>query len=501
VVSSAQTFTTLVVLDPANGTSRDSLVQGIDGNLYGTTISGGASNSGTVFEVTPTGVLTAIYSFCAQVNCADGIGPQASLTQATNGNLYGTTYDGGTNKNSSICSTGCGTVFRISPKGSETALHEFCAQPNCSDGAQPAARLIQGADGNFYGTTQSGGSSPNFSLCGGTGCGTFFKITPAGTFKTLYNFCSQPNCADGWAYVVDVMQASDGNFYGTTSGGGVHNWGTVFRITPSGELKTLYNFCSQANCADGASPNPGLIQATDGNFYGTTVLGGTNSSCNSGIGCGTVFKMSSTGIRKTLYSFCAQSSCADGFSPPVGLIQAVDGKFYGSTGAGGSNSGGICSSGCGTLFQLSAKGVLTTLYNYCSQPNCEDGTDANVLSGGGTLVQATNGIIYGITYIGGDTSGTCGTEGCGTVFSLALGLHPFVEALPTAAKVGAHIIILGTNLRGTTGVSFNGTKTTFTVVSGTEIKTTVPTGATTGKIEVITSHGNLLSNVVFRVIP
>ena len=212
--------------------------------------------------------------------------------------------------------------------------------------------------------------------------------------------------------------------------GGIYGGGTIFKISPSGTLTTLYSFCAQSGCADGNVPNAGLVLATDGNFYGTTYLGGANSCMISGTnyGCGTVFKITPSGTLTTLYSFCAQSGCADGEGPRAGLVQA------------------------------------------------------------------TNGKLYGTTYYGGPT-------GDGTVFSLAVGLGPFVETRPTSGVVGRFVEILGTNLTGATSVTFNGTPATFKVVSRYLITTTVPTGATTGKVEVVTPSGTLSSNVPFRVLP
>lgn len=214
---------------------------------------------------------------------AKGGNPAGSLIQGRDGNLYGTTFDGGSNTNK-ICGGSCGTVFKISPRGKLTTLYSFCAQTNCTDGAAPAAPLVLGTDGNFYGITDAGGPSNN--LCGSMNCGTVFRITPGGKLTTLYNWCSKPNCADGvygsFPEPGAFVQATDGNFYGTNdAGGNASHAGTAFKLTPSGVLETLHTFCSPTNCTDGGLPT-GLIQAADGNFYGTTEQGGAN-------GDGTVF--------------------------------------------------------------------------------------------------------------------------------------------------------------------------------------------------------------------
>ena len=317
----------------------DGLVEGTDGSLYGTTEGGGAHNilDGTVFKITPSGTLTTLYSFCFP--CADGDEPVAGLVQSTDGNFYGTTsVGGGTN----CGGTGCGTVFKISSGGTLNPLHSF----NGADGAYPTAVLIQATDGNFYGTTVQGGAN---NLCMSSGCGTVFKITPTGILTTLYNFCSQPGCADGAfpsGYTSGgLVQGTDGNLYGTTFQGGANDYGTVFKITTSGTLTTLYSFCSQPNCADGVDPTAGLVQATDGNFYGTTSEGGGNGPY------GTVFKITPSGTLTTLYRFCSQPNCADGGYPLAGLVQATDGDFYGTTSGFGVN----CPENgqCGTVFRLS----------------------------------------------------------------------------------------------------------------------------------------------------
>src|SRR5208282_1174964 len=166
-------------------------------------------------------------------------------------------------------------VFKITPGGTLTPLYNFCSQSDCADGEIPYAGLIQGTDGNFYGTTQFGGT---------IGAGTVFKVTPGGTLTTLYNFCSQSGSTDGDEPFAGLVQGTDGNFYGTTVSGGANGLGTIFKLTPSGALTTLYSFCSQSGCSDGENPYAGLVQASDGNFYGTTQNAGA-------IGYGTVFSL------------------------------------------------------------------------------------------------------------------------------------------------------------------------------------------------------------------
>jgi len=480
-MSPAQTFTTLASFDQSNGygPGYGALVQGINGNFYGTTSLGGPYVSvcpdygcGVLFEITPAGKLSALYDFCSQPACADGSYPELGLVQATNGKIYGVTTNNGNCAN-------CGTIFETSLMGKVSTFHSFCSQTGCTDGYTPFNGLLQAIDGNFYGTTYEGGTSA-------IGGGTVFKITPSGTFTTLYSFCVT-SCSDGFGPWAGLIQGSDGNFYGTTLLGGIANdGGTVFKITPQGKLTTLYSFCSQyPTCPDGYEVYAGVIQGNDGNFYGTTLLGGGSGG---GAGGGTVFKLTPNGTLTTLHSFCSQPNCADGAQPWAALVQATDGNLYGTTSVGGTPTSCFNPppTGCGTIFRITPAGNFTTLYSFCSQPNCADGS---VPAGG--LVQATNGMLYG-------TNGG-GVGGGGTVFSLSVGLRPFVKPLPSGGKVGSKVILLGNNLTGTTSVTFNGTATTFTVVSPTEITTTVPTGATTGKVQVTTPSGTLTSNVVFRI--
>ena len=208
-------------------------------------------------------------------------------------------------------------------------LHAF----ELSDGADPIG-LIQGRDGNFYGATQNGGE--NMGRDGTNFVGTLFKLTPRGTLTTLYSFCSRAKCTDG-ADPQGLIQGRDGNFYGTTSAGGANERGTVFKLTAAGKLTTLYSFCSKPNCADGAYPLAGVIQGRDGNFYGTTSGGGPNPNLVKD-GPGTVFKITPTGALTTLYSFTGGS---DGATPEAGLIQGRDGNFYGSTDSDGDSSGTV----------------------------------------------------------------------------------------------------------------------------------------------------------------
>jgi uncharacterized repeat protein (TIGR03803 family) len=285
---------------------------------------------------------------------------------------------------------------------------------------------------------------------------------------------------DGAEPCAGLVQGIDGNFYGTTYVGGANDNGVVFKISPKGNLTTLYSFCSLASCTDGSNSFAPLVRGSDGNFYGTTADGGATGCC------GTVFKITPHGRLTTLYSFCSQSNCPDGGYPFAGLIQGTDGMFYGTTGSGSLDSN------YGTVFKISRGGSLTTLYSFCPQTGCDDGAYPF-----GGVIQATNGVFYGVTSAGGGDSNCSG--GCGTVFSLSIGLGPFVKTRPVSGKAGTQVTILGNNLKGTTRVAFDGTKAQFKVISNTGITTSVPTGATTGFVTVTTPNKKLRSNVAFRV--
>jgi uncharacterized repeat protein (TIGR03803 family) len=459
----AQTFKSLLSFNGTNGADPFYLylVQGTDGNLYGTTYTDAANGNGSVFKITPGGKLTTIYSFCAQPSCADGANPETGLVLAPNGKFYGTTSSGGLDLG--------GTIFEITPGGTLTTLFTFCNASGCQNGAFPEAGLLLASNGNFYGTTTGGGD----------GGGTIFEITPAGKFTLLHTFNGDGVSPRNGT----LVQGANGNLYGTTTYGGANcvdngGCGTIFEITLGGKFTSLYSFCAQTGCPDGSNPLAGLVLASDGNFYGTTNLGG-----NSGIG--TVFQMTPAGQLTTLYTFVCtdQNGCPDG-DGPEGLIQASDGNLYGTTAAGGGLDGG------GTIFQITTAGTLTTLYYFCSVGggNCLDGNGPL-----GGLLQDTSGVLYGTTYGGGSSAD-------GTLFSLADGLSAFVRTVPTAGKVGAKVTILGTNLSGTTAVSFNGTAATF-MAKNTEISATVPAGATTGVVTVTTPSGTLSTNSAFKVSP
>ncbi|HEY3853348.1 MAG TPA: choice-of-anchor tandem repeat GloVer-containing protein [Verrucomicrobiae bacterium] len=335
------------------------LVQGTNGNFYGTTYWGGSAGHGSVFEMTPAGSVTTLVSFTA----TNGGHPYAALTLGNNGNFYGTTFYGG---NLALNNGGgLGTVFEMTPAGMLTTLVQFDA----TNGGFPHAGLTLGSDGNFYGTTFYGG---NLALNGGGGDGTVFQMTPEGVLTTLVEF----NGATGANPGAPLAQGSDGNFYGTTHAGGVHNLGTVFQMAPDGSLNRLVSF----NSSNGDSPTAGLVEGIDGNFYGTTYSGGLN-------GLGTVFQMTPDGVLRTLVSFNA----TNGGNPYSALVRGTDGNLYGTTQRGGNlslNSG----NGYGTVFKVTTNGTLSTLISFTGI------NGANPLA---TLMIGADGKFYGATSEGG----------------------------------------------------------------------------------------------------
>jgi uncharacterized repeat protein (TIGR03803 family) len=495
------------------------LTQGADGNLYGTTEDGGSNGFGTIFMVTPSGAYTDLWQF----DGTNGASPIAGLTLASDGNFYGTTASGG---------KGYGTVFRFTPPASFTVLHVF----NYTDGDTPESAPVEAKDGNLYGATYSG---------------TTYRIKlPAGTFKQL------PNNTPGFT-VDPLLLASDGNLYGTTFNGGPGGSGpgTVFRMTTSGAIKVIHNFTGTGT--DGAFPVSLLIQAADGNLYGTTHDGGANNS-------GEVFKLTLAGSFTTLHSFDVYTGSFklnnDGGGPVAGLLAASDGNLYGANSLGGTL-------GNGTLFRITTGGSFTKLYDFGTE--FESGPQPLA-----TLVRHTNGTYYGVAD-GSSSSGSgdfysltpttkipilivegpvwlkpgqpveilgnnlnevstitfAGIQaqfqpGSNTylvaevpsaavdgliVATLATGqqiqsaggmrILPVITNLdPSSGHVGAQVNIAGGGFAGAKKVTFGGVKaTSFTVSSPTLIQAIVPTGAKTGKVSVVTPNGTAISKITFTV--
>jgi len=432
----AQKFSVLYNFGGKSGDPEEPAPPGIisqerDGNLYSTTYSGGSVRDGTVFKITPTGKLRVLYNF----DNTQGVDPSSGLTLATNGKLYGTASLGGTSSR--------GTLFEITQSGTLTTLYNFTGG---NDGGIPTGPPIQGTDGNLYGAMSGFGK---FS------CGTVYKVTHSGKLITLYEFDGTHGCSPASPLIL----GSDGNFYGITVAGGKTDEGVIFKITPTGHYSVIHTLVRRTGSGSA------LILGSDGNFYGATEGGGY-------LGYGTIFKVTPAGELTILHDFTE----TEGYGPPAGLLQATDGNFYGTRG-GAANS-------YGTIYRITPQGHFTVLYYF------DDTTGAFPL---GNLIQHTSGILYGETELGG-------TAGYGVFFKLDIGLKPFVSFVSAAGNVGKTVEILGQGLKGTKAVSFNGTAATFKVISDTYLTAIVPKGATTGFVTVTAPGGKLKSNKRFRVI-
>ena len=391
-VTPAGTATILVNFTGPNGTYPNAgVIQASDGNLYGTTTGGGgdamghpfATQFGTVFKVTLDGTLTTIFTFTYD-SVADrypnGLAPVAALVQATDGNLWGTTSNGGTDSDTN---NDYGTIFKMSLTGTLLMSVTVHGLPD-AEPQFPRARLIQGTDGNFYGTSYKGG---DLAFSGGT----VFRCTPLGVVTVLHGFTDpEGNSPEG-----GVVQGSDGNIYGTTEGGGSSNLGAIYRVTPAGDFTVLHQFTGSQSTADGAQPFGEMILAQDGNFYGTTTGGGAGA-------LGTIFQLTPAGVYTTIYSFPntgMPGAGTTGQQPRGTLLQTTDGNFYGTTTGGGP-------SGVGTVFRLNVV-PRCTLLNISTRLKVQTGN--NVLIGGFIITgfQAKKVIVRGI----GPSLGDAGVSG------------------------------------------------------------------------------------------
>jgi uncharacterized repeat protein (TIGR03803 family) len=452
VCAQAQTLSYLAVFNGTNGSGPSTVIQATDGNFYGTTAGAGegAGSVGNVVRITPTGEISSIYSFCSQPHCADGEVPITPPILGSDGNLYGVTAGGGSDLDNG---GGWGTVYKITLDGQLTTLYTFCTVSPCLDGATPVG-IMQAADGNLYGVTNSAGGESN--------AGTLFKISTTGDFSVVHTFCSLANCADGSAPGSAPIQGIDGSLIGTTHRGGTLGGGVVYSLSPLGTFNVVHTFfCSNTPCPRGYDPN-GVVQDATGNLFGTTLSGGS-------AGDGTAFEITSTHEFKLLHSF----TYGPGTDPNT-LTLGNDGNFYGTT-------EGI--DGYGTIYQITPAGAYTTLHNFTY--------------GGGTvpytgLYQAPDGNFYGaIEYYGNNSNGA--------EYRFNYNLGPLVQTVPLRGTVGTSVNIVGNGLTGSTSVTFNGVEAAFTVESDTYIKATVPTGATTGGVSVVTPSGTLNSNPQFVV--
>jgi len=430
----AQTFTDMHDFncdrDGCDANFAGIVAQGTDGNLYGTVPAGGAG-CGSVFRITPSGAYNDIYNFSG----ADGCNPFGGLTLGTDGYLYGATETGGTNDR--------GTIFKIASSGVLTSLHSFSS----AEGGYPYCPPIQGKKA-FYGVTSEE---------------TAYSITSTGTFKLLKH--SLPG-----ASYAPLLLASNGSFYGTTSSGGSHNYGTVFKLTASGGVTTIYNF----DYSHGAYPYQPLVQGSDKNLYGITYEGGTAQSPG-----GVVFRMTLMGAITILHNF-DQDSLSDGSFPTDGLVAASDGNFYGTTLVAPNGGSGFY----GTIFRIDTKGDYSVLHDF-------DGTHGQ--SPASTPMQHTDGIVYGTTDSGGASDG-------GVFWELNNGISPFVSIVGIPSGSPNTIVeMLGQDFTTTSSVKFGSVAANFTVYSDSYLTAVVPNTAKTAAITVTTSKGAFISRQKFKV--
>jgi uncharacterized repeat protein (TIGR03803 family) len=506
-MASAQTFKDIFEFD---GTTHGCcpqypaiMAQAEDGNLYGTTLTGGASNVGVVFKITPAGAETVLYNF----DITHGSNPNGGLALGVDGSLYGTSEHGGAHS--------FGNIFKITTAGVLTVLYDFAGN---ADGGFPLAPPTQGTDGNFYGTTYPGVS---------------YKISTKGVFKIINKIPSVP--------YGPLVQGTDGAFYGMTEQGGTSGVGTIFKISGT-KVTTLYNF----DTMHGAFPYSGLALAADGNFYGTTSGGGTANG-------GVVFKVTSTGVETVLYNFDSVHT-TNGYQAFAGLVAATDGNLYGATVFGGSHFDGV-------LYKITTAGAITVLSNfdnthgsaaYATPLQHTSGVFFGLTGKGGTpgkgiAYSLDNGVVpfvrltstlgtvgKSVGILGGGLSGTTGVKFNGTSATFTKVSDTYITAkvpsgetgiitvttgtttlsssqkyrvtpkitsfTPISGPVGTQVVITGTGLIQTTAVTVGGVRvTSFTVNSDKQITLTVPTGAKTGKFAVTSPGGKATSAMIYTV--
>lgn len=346
-----------------DGNDPDSrLVMDSDGNLYGTTFDGGDFNAGTVFKLRPDGVQSVLYSFTGG---KDGGFPTGDLILETdNGGLVGTTEAGGDN--------GLGTIFTVDRNGGgEEVDYSFTGG---SDGANPVGGLVEDGTFDLYGTTKNGGDS---------GFGTVFELIPfGGGFKVLHTFTA--GLVDGANPEGTPVLDADGNLYGTTLEGGTLGQGTVFKITAKGKEKVLHSFDGSN---DGRFPTAGVAIDLDGNIYGSTPGGGQNIA-------GTLYEITKKGKFKVLHAF---SGSDDGGNPVGAPLLGSAGDIYGVT-----FGGGVCCASVGTVFKISPSGKEKVLHYFDTDVDVSDG-----LKPSSGLIVDSGGTLYGVTAEGG--AGNAGT--------------------------------------------------------------------------------------------
>jgi uncharacterized repeat protein (TIGR03803 family) len=496
------------------------LTQGADGNLYGTTTDDNTTSGfGTIFMVTPSGTHTQLVQF----NGTNGGDPIAGLTLASDGNFYGTTAAGG---------SGYGTVFRFTPPATLTVLHVF----NFTDGYSPEGAPVEAKDGNLYGATYPGttyritlpagtykqlpNNTPGFTFDplllasdgnlygttfnggpGGSGPGTVFRMTTAGAIKVIHNFTDTGN--DGAFPDSPLTQAADGNLYGTTHDGGANNSGEVFKLTLAGNFTTLHSFDAYTGTFDlnndGGGPVAGLLVASDGNLYGANSLGGA-------FGNGTLFRITTGGSFTKLFDF--GTGIDSGPQPLATLVEHTNGIYYGVT-------DGSATSGSGNFYSLIPTNPIQIL-RVAGPVWVKPGDPVEIL--GNNLNEVSRITFAGVQAqfkTGSDTylvaqvprSAVDGRITATLVTSqkiktqVAVHILPVITNLdPSSGPVGSKVSIVGGGFAGANKVSFGGIKATrFTVVTPSKIQATVPTGARTGKVTVITPNGSATSKQKFTV--
>ena len=435
-----------------------------------------------------------IYNFNGTNDVATPV-PFGVTVQGRDGNLYSAAHGGG--------AFGGGGVYVVTPAGKETVIFNF----PLSYGSSCQAGLTLGNDGNLYGDCFGGGTN---------GFGLLYKVTPKGVLTELHNFTGTGG--DGTNPNGPPAVAKDGNLYGVTQFGGANGQGSIYKLTPSGTVTTLYSF---AGGSVGSNPSAPLIQGSDGNLYGPTLFGGTS-------GAGTIFKISLAGVLTTLHTF----NNTDGNEPVGALVQGTNGSFYGTTNQGGTNHEG-------TVFRLTANGQFTLLHSFNvatdgmnPQTALVQATDGNFygttdnyldthdtifkITPGGTfsvvhtfdgnsatlgiglasgLVQHTNGLLYGAT------NASTG-PGNGSIYKLNLGGKAFVRTAQSSGAVGASIGMFGQGFSSSSVVKFDGVQATGVHLQGTTYLTvSVPGGALTGSVTVTTGSAVLTSNAIFKVTP
>lgn len=450
---------------------------GTDGNFYGalgSCLLG--SGSGYVYKITSGGVLDLMYNF---TGAGDGGQPQVAPVEGRDGNFYGTTLvDGGP--------ANCGTIYRITPTGSVTTLHQFDHTHGCGS----YAPLVLGTDGNFYGVASSGGTAAN--------SGVIFRMTTAGQYSVLYTFPADGS--SGLNPIGPLVQGIDGKFYGTARGGGIGNnaSGVIFQLS-SGKLKILHTF---TGAPDGSGPVAGLVQATDGNFYGVTEAGGNSMNCSGG--CGTIFRINSTG---TSYSVPYNFDSTTGSIPEISLLQHTNGVLHGLTFGGGTYNAGVFFSVNAGLKPfaglVSSSGTVGNTIGILGQGFT--GTTAVTFSGVAASYTVVSDTYVTATVPSGAKTGLIAvTSPSGTLKSYRKFqvLPAILSFSPPSGPVGASVVITGSGLIQTTRVTFGGVAATqITVNSDMQVTAIVPTGAKTGKIGIVTPGGTATSSSTFTVTP